>query len=459
MEDHDQRPMHEAICLARQCSPSKESIPRVGAVFASLGKILVRGKRGTGDHNDDQHAEHNAIATAREQLTSLAGTSLYTTLEPCTKDVRSKPLECCTEQILRANVKKVFIGILDPNQGVRGKGLWELQSHGIEIELFPPDLAREILEMNGHFIRVHQTIGAQITEPVPLQTFGLTQQEDGSWFGQCRIVCKCNSPPDESIKIIVQRGGEWWPARNYLRRINEKEWAAEVYFGCEGDHIIHIVRATDTGAILLSYYQDVVQRNLDQRDRLNRWREDAGLSTDLPNAILGSYQEIRMGHLPKGLESQAQVQVRVVKEDRAITADEIVPELTEGSLLALKALSEEFGCHIVMNPRIPTKEDGWIRFDGAFRRGEDLVGIDIYELGTAGTGIRYFQTEYLVGLVPKLAFDRFRKCILCCVVVSDAAAERDEDARKRLEEILRTLPGSTVKTYRLNELRDRYKPS
>jgi pyrimidine deaminase RibD-like protein len=202
MENHDFRPMHEAICLARQCSPSKESIPRVGAVFASFGQILVRGMRGTGKDNDDEHAEHNALATARDQQIPVAGTTLYTTLEPCTKDVRSKPLECCTEQILRAKVKKVFIGILDPNQGVRGKGLWELQSHGIEIELFPPDLAREILEMNGSFIKVHQTIGAQITEPAPLKTIVLTQQEDGGLFGQCKIVCKCTNPPDESIKSL-----------------------------------------------------------------------------------------------------------------------------------------------------------------------------------------------------------------------------------------------------------------
>jgi pyrimidine deaminase RibD-like protein len=57
----------------------------------------------------------------------------------------------------------VFIGILDPNQGVRGKGLWELQSRGIEVELFPPKLARQIRVLNEKFIKAQLRLGIRIT--------------------------------------------------------------------------------------------------------------------------------------------------------------------------------------------------------------------------------------------------------------------------------------------------------
>jgi hypothetical protein len=50
-----------------------------------------------------------------------------------------------------------------PTQGVRGKGLWELQSRGIDVELFPPELAKRIRALNHKFIRIQQTLGIQIT--------------------------------------------------------------------------------------------------------------------------------------------------------------------------------------------------------------------------------------------------------------------------------------------------------
>jgi pyrimidine deaminase RibD-like protein len=55
--------------------------------------------------------------------------------------------------LVRAKVKKVYVGILDPNQGVCGKGVLELQDHNIEVELFPPVLAQQIRIQNDPFIQ------------------------------------------------------------------------------------------------------------------------------------------------------------------------------------------------------------------------------------------------------------------------------------------------------------------
>ena len=142
MTNADKDQMLRAIEQAKKCKPIAERIPKVGAIIAIGKRVIARGHRGTGNMNDDDHAELTAIKKV-EDKSQLPQTTLYTTLEPCTKEVRSDPLKCCTELIKQLKFKKVFIGILDPNQGVTGKGLWDLQQHGIDVELFPPLKARD----------------------------------------------------------------------------------------------------------------------------------------------------------------------------------------------------------------------------------------------------------------------------------------------------------------------------
>src|ERR1700722_16683672 len=164
MEKHDLKFMEEAIKWAKACHPIRDSIPKVGAIIAVGTNVLGRGRRGTGDEGDDNHAEWEAIDDV-EDKSRLAQAALYTTLEPCTGIVRSNPLECCTELIRQHQIKKVFVGILDPNQGVTGKGLWQLQDTGVEVALFPHDLSQKIRALNAAFIRSQQTLGAAIVTP------------------------------------------------------------------------------------------------------------------------------------------------------------------------------------------------------------------------------------------------------------------------------------------------------
>ena len=124
------------------------------------------GAQGKGTEDDDDHAEliayHNVTDKAR-----LAGSTVYSTLEPCTHHVRTEEGNSCTEILSRAQVKKVFIGILDPNQGVCGKGVLGLQEAGIEVELFPHALAQEIKSQNDPFIKAQRTLTVRITDPDP----------------------------------------------------------------------------------------------------------------------------------------------------------------------------------------------------------------------------------------------------------------------------------------------------
>jgi pyrimidine deaminase RibD-like protein len=162
MEQYDETHMNDAIGLAEQCRPVADRIPKVGAVIAIGDTVIGKAHRGTGAAGDDDHVERIALKEVVDPK-QLRRATIYTTLEPCTPEVRSDPLNCCTEWIRQAGVTKVFIGILDPNQGVRGKGLWELQDRGIAVELFPPPLAHRIRVHNAKFIKEQQTLGIRIT--------------------------------------------------------------------------------------------------------------------------------------------------------------------------------------------------------------------------------------------------------------------------------------------------------
>jgi diaminohydroxyphosphoribosylaminopyrimidine deaminase / 5-amino-6-(5-phosphoribosylamino)uracil reductase len=144
--------MKKAVEMAYDCKPIREDIPKVAAIIVSKdGTVIGRGIRGDGGQ-DDEHAEHHAILFAeKEHRSKLEGATLYTTLEPCTPEVRSKAEKCCLKLIERNKISRVFVGILDPNQGVTGKGLLALQKLNIEINLFPHKLSRKIQQAECEF--------------------------------------------------------------------------------------------------------------------------------------------------------------------------------------------------------------------------------------------------------------------------------------------------------------------
>ena len=102
----------------------------------------------------------------RQQMLFRAGRHAVTTTKP------SPGLAICRYPARRrrkaptvSHRAKVVIGILDPNQGVCGKGVLLLQRADIEVELFPHDLAVKILRLNEDFVRAQQSLGIKITEP------------------------------------------------------------------------------------------------------------------------------------------------------------------------------------------------------------------------------------------------------------------------------------------------------
>jgi pyrimidine deaminase RibD-like protein len=121
--------------------------PKVGAVIVKDGKILAKAHRG---ENLKSHAEYIALEVKIPNET-VAGATVYTTLEPCIK--RNAPKICCAQRLVDRRVARVFIGMPDPNPDIRGLGDQLLNEAGIEIQLFPRDLRMQVEEMNREFIR------------------------------------------------------------------------------------------------------------------------------------------------------------------------------------------------------------------------------------------------------------------------------------------------------------------
>lgn len=116
--------MQRCIELARQGEGYTAPNPLVGSVVVQ-GGIAV----GQGYHPQagQPHAEVFALQQAGSQAQNA---TLYVNLEPCNHHGRTPP---CTEAIIQAGVKRVVVGMIDPDPRVSGGGIERLQQAGIEV--------------------------------------------------------------------------------------------------------------------------------------------------------------------------------------------------------------------------------------------------------------------------------------------------------------------------------------
>lgn len=103
--------------------------PAVAALIVrtdEAGRQNVVG-RGVTSYPGMAHAEVNALRLAGNQA---RGATCYVTLEPCSHYGRTPP---CSMALIEAGVKRVVIGIADPNPRVAGRGVKMLEDAGIEV--------------------------------------------------------------------------------------------------------------------------------------------------------------------------------------------------------------------------------------------------------------------------------------------------------------------------------------
>ena len=132
--------MKRALELARKGEGHTSPNPMVGCVVVKDGRIISEGYH---EKYGEFHAERYALTRSTEDTTAA---DLYVTLEPCCHQGKTPP---CTDIIIEKKIARVFVGSMDSNPLVAGKGVQILRDHGIYVET--GILEEECLKLNEVF--------------------------------------------------------------------------------------------------------------------------------------------------------------------------------------------------------------------------------------------------------------------------------------------------------------------
>jgi diaminohydroxyphosphoribosylaminopyrimidine deaminase/5-amino-6-(5-phosphoribosylamino)uracil reductase len=111
--------------------------PNVGCILVQDGHVIGSGATAPGGR---PHAEAVALLAAGS---AAQGATLYTTLEPCAHASERGPT--CTALIPPAGVKRVVVGVIDPDPRTAGKGVEQLRAAGVEVMVLDDNAARNSL--------------------------------------------------------------------------------------------------------------------------------------------------------------------------------------------------------------------------------------------------------------------------------------------------------------------------
>ena len=143
--------MEQALALARRALGRSEPNPRVGCVIVAADGVQVLGQGHT-QPAGQPHAEIMALRDADARGYSVAGATVYVTLEPCSHHGRTGP---CCDALVAARVAKVIAALPDPNPLVSGQGFARLRAAGIEVTVGPGAAASRELNI-GFFSRMQR---------------------------------------------------------------------------------------------------------------------------------------------------------------------------------------------------------------------------------------------------------------------------------------------------------------
>jgi diaminohydroxyphosphoribosylaminopyrimidine deaminase/5-amino-6-(5-phosphoribosylamino)uracil reductase len=138
--------MQRCLELAKRGAGFVNPNPFVGCVIVYQDKIISEGWHTVFGQD---HAERMAILQLSDK-TVLKDSTVYVNLEPCAHFGKTPP---CANLLIEHKVKRVVVGMKDPNTLVAGKGIAMLHESGIEV--VENVLNQECLELNKFFVTFH----------------------------------------------------------------------------------------------------------------------------------------------------------------------------------------------------------------------------------------------------------------------------------------------------------------
>ena len=174
--------MHEiflkrAIDLAHKGKYLTKPNPMVGCVIVKDNEVIAEGyhmKYGS------KHAEINALEDLNNNNNiseaELRQLTLYCTLEPCCHHGKTGP---CTDAIIKSGIKKVVIGIKDPNPKVSGSGIKQLEDSGIEV--LSGFFEEELIKLNKHFFFKNTYNRPFIAVKIASSADGMSHRKDNTF--------------------------------------------------------------------------------------------------------------------------------------------------------------------------------------------------------------------------------------------------------------------------------------
>jgi diaminohydroxyphosphoribosylaminopyrimidine deaminase / 5-amino-6-(5-phosphoribosylamino)uracil reductase len=185
----DHHYLQRCLELAQRAIGRTAPNPMVGCVIVKNGEII-----GEGFHPKagEPHAEIFALRAAGD---NAQGATLYVNLEPCNHHGRTPP---CSEAVIASGVKRVVVGMVDPNPQVAGSGIAKIRAHGISVTVGIEEQACQTLnEAFVHRILHKRPFGilkyAMTLDGKIATTTGhsawITQPESRHWVHKLRSQC------------------------------------------------------------------------------------------------------------------------------------------------------------------------------------------------------------------------------------------------------------------------------
>ncbi len=293
--------MVRALQLAKKAIGKTSPNPMVGAVIVKKGKIV-----GEGYHKQagKAHAEVEAIKKAGK---NARGADMFVSLEPCCHHGKTPP---CVDAILSAGLKKVYVGMTDPNKLVNRKGIGVLRKQGVEVEV--GILKEECERLNESFAKFIQTKTPFVIMKSGISLDGkiATSSGESQWITCEKSRKLVHEMRGEADAILVGSGTVLKddprltarlnnrklrnPIRVILDRRNRIKVAAKVFENAGTDKVIYVTslklskgkekRLRDMGVDILIFPEDdksfklkTLMKELGRRDIVSVLLEGGGL--------------------------------------------------------------------------------------------------------------------------------------------------------------------------------------